>query len=53
MDKEQADWMLKKHKCDDCSVKIALLSKEEKWEHWLFQCTRCKTVWQTPERILV
>ena len=45
-DKVQENWMLAKHKCDDCATPIVMLSKFKTLEVWLYQCSRCKTVWQ-------
>ena len=51
MDKEQADWMLKKHKCNDCDVRIVILKEDKETRLSLWQCTRCKTVYTRVEDI--
>ena len=52
--KQNEDWMLSPHKCDDCMVRVGIItaySKENK-NYSLYQCTRCKTVITRWENII-
>lgn len=49
IDKEQIRWMLSKHKCNDCAVRVVILKEDQENQLCLYQCTRCKTIWSRIE----
>lgn len=47
--KEQAEWMLAPHNCNDCVVRVVVLKIDIKETLTLWQCTRCKTIYTKVE----